>query len=444
MELKNKNITVIGMGRSGIASANFLAGKEAQVTLIDQKKRQDLEEAVQQLNPSVQTKFGSSALAGNEELIILSPGIDIESSFLETAIQQGIPIWSEVELACRFNTCPIIAITGTNGKSTTTTLIGEILQAAGKSVLIGGNIGVPFISLVDREAPDFLVLEISSFQMEAIEKFRPHISMILNITPDHLDRHKTMTTYARLKENVSKNQTEEDYLLLNQDDPNTKDLGQNSRAQKLFFSATGDVKTGVFLRENSLMLRMDATEKKICDLADLNQVMQWQVENVLAASLASSLLNIPLKTIAETLKQFTGLEHRMEWVRTYQGIDFVNDSKGTNVGAVRKSLESLSCPVVLIAGGKDKGSDFLPLKQVLKKKVKHLILIGESRSKFRQVLNGSFNYEEASSMEEAVQKAANNAASGDVVLLSPACASFDMFKNYEDRGNQFKSIVHNL
>jgi len=444
MELKNKNITVIGMGRSGIAVANFLADKQARVTLIDQKERQDLEEAVQKLNPAVQTRFGSSTLAGNEALIILSPGIDIDSSFLESAVRQGIPIWSEVELACRFSTCPIVAITGTNGKSTTTTLIGEILQAGGKSALIGGNIGIPFISLIDQKEPDFLVLEISSFQMEAIEKFRPKISVILNITPDHLDRHKTMAVYTRLKEKISDHQTENDYLLLNQDDPNTKNLGRNSRAQKLFFSATEDVETGVFLRENVLMLRRHATEKKICDLADLNQVMQWQVENVLAASLASSLLNIPLEIIAETLKQFTGLQHRMEWVRTYQGIDFINDSKGTNVGAVQKSLQSLSRPVVLIAGGKDKDSDFLPLKQTLKQKVKHLILIGEARSKFRKILNGSFDYEEASSMEDAVRKAAENAASGDVVLLSPACASFDMFKNYEDRGNQFKSIVHNL
>ena len=444
MELRNKKITVIGMGRSGVAVANFLVSREARVTLIDQKKRQDLEEAVQQLNPSVQTRFGSSTLAGNEEGLILSPGIDINSSFLEPARQQNIPIWSEVELACRFTNAPIIAVTGTNGKSTTTTLIGQILQAGGKSVLVGGNIGIPFISLVDREAPDFLVVEISSFQMEAIEKFRPKISVVLNITPDHLERHKTIEAYIRLKEKVSENQTESDYLILNQDDPNTKNLGQNSRAQKLFFSARDSVKTGVFLRENALMLRKNATEKKICHLDDLNQVMQWQVENVLAASLASSLLDIPLETIAETLKQFTGLEHRMEWVRTYRGIDFVNDSKGTNVGAVQKSLESLSRPVVLIAGGKDNESDFLPLQQVFKQKVKHLILIGEARSKFRQILNGSFNYEEANSMEDAVQKATGNAASGDVVLLSPACASFDMFIDYRDRGDQFKSIVHGL
>jgi len=444
MELRNKKITVIGMGRSGVASANFLADREAQVTLIDQKERQDLEEAVHQLNPSVQTRFGSSTLAGNEDLIILSPGIDINAPFLKPAVQRGVPIWSEVELACRFASSPIIAVTGTNGKSTTTTLIGKILQAGGKSVLIGGNIGIPFISLVDQKGPDFLVLEISSFQLEAIESFRPKISVVLNITPDHLDRHKTMAAYIRLKEKICKNQTENDYLILNQGDPNSKNLGQSSLVQKLFFSATGSVETGVFLRENALMIRRNRTVKEVCRLDALKQVMQWQVENVLAATLACSLLEIPLKIIAETLKQFTGLEHRMEWVRTYRGIDFVNDSKGTNVGAVQKSLESLSRPVVLIAGGKDKESDFLPLKQVLKQKVKHLILIGEARPKFRQILNGSLNYEEANSMEEAVHKAAGNAESGDVVLLSPACASFDMFRNYEDRGDQFKSIVHRL
>ena len=444
MNLINKNISVIGMGRSGIAAANFLAGKQAEVTLMDQKDQKDLESATKQLHASVRTQFGPLALTGSEELIVISPGVDIHSTFLQPAREQNIPVWSEVELACRFNTSPIVAITGTNGKSTCTTLIGKILLDAGKSVRIGGNLGTPFISLVDQETPDYLVLEISSFQLEAVEKFRPKISVVLNITPDHLDRHKSFAAYVALKEKISINQTENEYLLLNQDDPNTRSLGQNSKAQKLFFSATTEVKTGAFLRGNALMLRVNETEKKLCALDDLNQVMQWQVENVLAASLVSSLLDIPLENIAASLKQFTGLEHRMEWVRTYRGIDFVNDSKGTNVGAVQKSLQSFSRPVVLIAGGKDKDSDFLPLKPVFKQKVKHLILMGEARPKFREILNGSFSYEEANSMQEAVHQAAGKAASGDVVLLSPACASFDMFKDYADRGEQFKSSVHSL
>jgi UDP-N-acetylmuramoylalanine--D-glutamate ligase len=444
MDLQNKKITVVGMGRSGIASANFLAGRKAQVTLIDHKVRKDLEEAIVQLNASVQIKSGASALPGNEELIILSPGVDIHSAFLEPARKKGIPIWSEVELASRFTSTPIIAVTGTNGKSTCTTLIGKILQRAGEKVLVGGNIGIPFISLVDQKGIDFLVVEISSFQLEAVETFQPKISIVLNITPDHLDRHKTLATYIALKARIFENQTENDCCLLNEDDANTKNLGQNSSAQKYFFSARGNVDQGAFLMGSNLMLLKDGTEQKICAIEDLNQVMQWQVENVLAASLACSLLDIPTESIAESLKQFTGMEHRMEWVRTFQGIDFVNDSKGTNVGAVQKSLESLSRPVVLIAGGKDKDSDFLPLKQALKQRVKHLILIGETQSKFRQVLNGSFSYEDASSMEEAVHQAVGKAASGDVVLLSPACASFDMFVDYADRGNQFKTIVKQL
>jgi UDP-N-acetylmuramoylalanine--D-glutamate ligase len=444
MDLNNKKITVIGMGRSGIASANFLAGRKAQVTLIDHKEKKDLEEAIAQLNPSVQIVFGADALPGNEELIILSPGVDIHSPFLEPARRQGIPIWSEVELASRFTTTPIIAITGTNGKSTCTTLIGKILQLAGKKVLIGGNIGIPFISLVEQKDADFLVLEISSFQLEAIEKFRPKISVVLNITPDHLDRHKTLTTYIELKERILENQTENDFCLLNTDDANTKNLGQSSSAQKFFFSAKAKVNQGAYLMENHLMLLIDGAEKKLCAIEDLNQVMQWQIENVLAASLACSLLDIPAESIAESLRQFTGMEHRMEWVRTFRGIDFVNDSKGTNVGAVQKSLESLSRPIVLIAGGKDKDSDFSPLKQTLKQKVKHLILIGETRSKFRQVLNGSFSYEDADNMEDAVHQAMGKATSGDVVLLSPACASFDMFRDYADRGDQFKAIVQKL
>jgi len=432
------------MGRSGIALANFLAGRKAQVTLIDHKERKDLKEAVAQVNPLVQIKFGANALPGNEELIILSPGVDIHSSFLEPARRRSIPIWSEIELASRFTSTPIIAITGTNGKSTCTTLTGKILQRAGKKVLVGGNIGIPFITLVDQKETDFLVLEISSFQLEAIENFQPKISLVLNITPDHLDRHKTLERYIALKARINENQTENDCCLLNFDDANTKNLGQNSLARKFYFSSRTQVDQGAFLTGSNLMLRKHGTEKKICAIDDLNQVMQWQVENVLAVSLACSLLDIPAESIAETLKQFTGMEHRMEWVRTFRGIDFVNDSKGTNVGAVRKSLESLSRPIVLIAGGKDKDSDFLPLKQTLKQKVKHLILIGETRSKFRQILNGSFSYEDANSMEEAVHQAVGQAASGDVVLLSPACASFDMFIDFADRGNQFKTIVQKL
>lgn len=444
MELKNKKITVIGMGRSGIASANFLAGKKAQVTLIDHKERKDMEEAVAQVNPSVRIIFQADTLPGSEEMVVLSPGVDIHSTFLEPARRQGLPILSEIELACRFTSTPIIAVTGTNGKTTCTTLIGKILQKAGKKVLVGGNIGIPFISLVDQKDTDFLVLEISSFQLEAIEKFQPKISVVLNITPDHLDRHKTIAAYIALKARINENQTGNDFFLLNGDDANTKNLGQNSPAKKFFFSTKARVSQGAYLNENHLMIVKDGSEKKICAIEDLNQVMQWQVENVLAASLACSLLNIPEESIAESLKQFTGMEHRMEWVRTFQGIDFVNDSKGTNVGAVQKSLESLSRPIVLIAGGKDKDSDFFPLKQILRQKVKHLILIGETRSKFRQVLNGSFSYEDAGSMEDAVRQAVGKAASGDVVLLSPACASFDMFTSYADRGNQFKTIVQQL
>jgi len=444
MDLTDKKTTVIGMGRSGVASANFLAGRKARVTLIDHKKRKTLEEVIPQLNPSVKIKFETDTLPGDETLVILSPGVDIHSSFLEPARRRGIPIWSEVELACRFTSIPIIAITGTNGKTTCATLIGKILQRAGKKVLVGGNIGIPFISLVGQQEIDFLVLEISSFQLEAIENFHPKISIVLNITPDHLDRHKTLETYITLKARIIENQTENDYCLLNMDDANTKNLGQNSSAQKYFFSAKTKGDRGAFLMGNHLTLRKDETENKICAIEDLNQVMQWQVENVLAASLACSLLDIPAESIAESLKQFDGMEHRMEWVRTFRGIDFVNDSKGTNVGAVQKSLESFSRPIVLIAGGKDKNSDFLPLKQMLRQRVKYLILIGETRPKFRRILNGSFPYEEANSMEEAVHQAVDNASSGDVVLLSPACASFDMFIDYADRGNQFKTIVQQL
>ena len=444
MNCNNKKITIIGMARSGIAAANFLSGRGAQVTLMDVKPRADLEEAVSQLNPSVQTEFGFTTLPGDADLIVLSPGVDIESSFLEPARSLGIPVWSELELAFRFSRAPVIAITGTNGKSTTTTLIGNILNQAGKKVLVGGNLGTPFISLLEQEPADFLVLEVSSFQLEAIEQFRPHISIILNISPDHLDRHKTLARYAVLKERIAHNQTQDDFLILNQDDPGTRNLGRDRKSRKIYFSTTTEVEEGSFLRGNTLFVRLNGAEQKVCSLDELNQVMRWQAENILAAALAAALAGVPAQVTATALKQFTGLEHRIEWVRTFQGIDFVNDSKGTNVGAVQKSLQSITRPVVLIAGGKDKNTDFLPLKQILKEKVKHLILIGETKTRFREVLNGSFTYEDAGSMEEAVRQAVSKAVPGDVVLLSPACASFDMFRDYQDRGNQFKAIVRKL
>jgi UDP-N-acetylmuramoylalanine--D-glutamate ligase len=444
MEVLNKNITVIGLARTGVATANFLADRGAVVTVCDQKPIEELKEVIQNLNSKIKHKFRSIEPDSDADLIILSPGVDINSAELDGARKNGIEIISELELASRFNTAPIIAITGTNGKTTTVTLVGEILKKAGGNIIVGGNIGAPFISLVDTPELDWAVLEVSSFQLEGIKEFRPKIAAVLNITPDHLDRHKTIGHYTALKEKITDNQTNEDFLVLNQDDPLTLSLGIVKSSRKVFFSTKPNNKDGVYLENRNIKIRRDRLEKTVCSIDQIKPSVRWQIENILAAVTIADLAGIDSTVIAESLKEFSGMEHRMEWVRSVKGVDFINDSKGTNVGSVQKTLESLDRPVILILGGQDKGNDFASLKNIFKEKVKHMILIGESRSNIQKTLNGSFSYTQADALEEAVGNAFSEAVSGDIVLLSPGCASFDMFRDYIDRGDQFKSLVTKL
>jgi UDP-N-acetylmuramoylalanine--D-glutamate ligase len=443
MELQGKKVSVIGLARSGLATANFLAARGARVVAVDRKPRSALGETLARLHPAVQTRFESSVPEPDAELVVLSPGVDIDSPDLAPARERRAEIIGEIELAARFNRAPVIAVTGTNGKTTTTTLIGKILENAGKTVRVGGNIGVPFISLVDDTPKDYMVLEISSFQMETSGGFRPRIAVILNLTPDHLDRHKTLERYAALKRNIAANQTRDDHLILNWDDPLVRAMGEGIAAEKLYFSLHRETENGAFLRHGKLVLRHDQVEHTLCNTGELTQVMQWQLENALASAVATFLAGADPATIAKTLAGFSGLEHRLEWVRTLDGVDYVNDSKSTNVGSLLKCLNSFARPVILIAGGQDKGLDFSPLRDPLKK-LKRLVLIGEARNKFKQILNGGLPFEEAESLENAVRQAHQTARPGDIVLLSPGCASFDMFKNYEDRGRQFKEIVGKL
>ena len=444
MELKNKILCVIGLGKTGIAVANFLSREGARVTVTDSKPREQLLEPLKQLRADVKTRFENSEPPSDAELVVLSPGVDIHSSFLENANQTRIEIISEIELANRFNTVPIIAITGTNGKSTCTSLIAEIISQSGKTVHAGGNLGTPFISLLDQGDADYRILELSSFQMEATSGLHPIVSVILNISPDHMDRHKDFKSYVELKEKIFAHQTQNDFLILNQDDPNTRNLGKGCPAERILFSTQTELDKGIFLRGNRIIARFQNNEREMISLESLSKGMRWQVENILPAIAVALLLDVSQEAILRALKNFTILEHRLEWVRTMNGVDFVNDSKGTNVGSVCKSLNTFDRPIILIAGGKDKETDFSPLKSLMKEKVKHLVLIGETRDKFKGILNGSFGYEESDSLEEAVRLAKAKAEDGDVVLLSPACASFDMFKDYEDRGNRFKTIVKNL
>jgi len=444
MDLKDKKVSVIGMARTGIATAHFLLKQGAVVTLSDSKSEPELKEVMDRIDPSVEIRFQSSAPAPDADLVVLSPGVDIGSPELEGARQRGAEIISELELACRLTTVPIIAVTGTNGKTTTTSLIGSILKKAGKDIQIGGNIGIPFVSLLEQPPKDFMVIEVSSFQLEGTAQFRPKIGLLLNLTPDHLDRHDNMAHYAALKRKIAENQTAGDHLVMNADDPWVLRMAQGTASRQWQFSVQKELEEGAFLKNGNIVLRRDQKNLPLCSVNELQQAMQWQIENILAASLAANLAGVGPENIAEALKEFSGLEHRMEWVRDVEGVDYINDSKGTNIGAVEKSLESMSRPIILIMGGQDKGADFVALSDLLKQKVKHLVLIGEARGKIKTTLNGSFSYEEAETLEDAVQQARARAKSGDVVLLSPGCASFDMFRDYIDRGNQFKEIVHCL
>lgn len=444
MDLKNKKISIIGIARSGVAAANYLADQGARVTLLDGKSQEALAETLKQVDARVQTVCQSSSPLPDAELVILSPGVDIHSPNLDAARTSGAEIISELELAYRAGSAPIIAITGTNGKSTTTALIGHLLKAGGQDVRVGGNIGVPFISLVQDAPKDYMVLEISSFQLEGAVEFHPRISVLLNITPDHLDRHKTIEHYAALKEKIAVNQTAEDKLILNQDDPWVGRIAAGKRAQKWHFSMHGPVERGCYLDGDRIVFKDGDTEETICRIGDLQVAMQMQVANILPAALVARLTGVDASSIAQSLAEFKGLEHRLEWVRDINGVEFVNDSKGTNIGALEKSLHTFAQPIILIAGGQDKGGDFQSLKPLFKLKVKYMVLIGEATHKIQAVLNGSFGHTAAEDMASAVKKAYAQAQPGDVVLLSPACASFDMFRDFEDRGRQFKDCVQSL
>ena len=444
MELKNKIVSVIGMGKTGVETANFLSRRGARVSIMDSKPGSQLSELASQLLPEVEAVYQNCEPLSHSDLVVISPGVELESSFLEKPRQKGTEIISEIELASRINSVPIIGVTGTNGKSTCTKLIEKILIAGGKNVQAGGNLGTPFISLLDQATPEYRVLEISSFQMEATHSFNPWIAIILNITPDHLDRHKSFDQYAGLKEKIYQNQTYKDFLILNHDDPKTSSLGGNCLAKKIFFSLKNEMETGCYIKQGKIFAHINKFEGEVFSLKSLSRGLRWQIENVLPAVVTALLLEVPLASIKKVLESFTGLEHRLEWVCSQDGIDYINDSKGTNVGSVCKSLKTFDRPIILIAGGKDKNADLSPLKKIMKEKVKHLVLIGETRGKFRNMLNGSFGYEESDSLEDAVHKAKGKAEKGDVILFSPGFASFDMFKDFIDRGNQFKSIVNNL
>jgi len=447
MDLKGRRVLVVGMARTGVATAKFLKAKGSIVTTTELKPEEEMNDAVQELSGlGLSTEWGGHQTETflKQDLIVVSPGVDLKIEPIQRAMEKGIPVLSEIELAYQFIDLPIIAVTGTNGKTTTTLLIGEMLKKDGRKVGIGGNVGDPLILFTDgRDRWEVLVAEISSFQLEAIETFRPWISVLLNITEDHLDRYPCYEDYVEAKAKIFSNQNASDLALLNQDDPEVMKLAEEVKARKFFFSLNSRPKQGAFSDGETIYLRLNGMEEEY-SLTQVPLKGIHNVENMMAAVVASRLYGCSKKAIEIALGQFKGLEHRLEFVREIGGILFYNDSKGTNVGSVVKSLQSFSTPIHLIAGGKDKRTDLTPLREFIRNRVKELILIGEARERMSRELGGLTTTLMAQTLEEAVQIAYSHAEAGEVILLSPACSSFDMFKDYRERGKVFKEIVNRL
>lgn len=447
MQLEKKNVLVVGIALTGIAASNLLARSKAFVMAVDDKHEADLKENLSKLDNNVRVQTGGIEIdnISDFDLVVVSPGVNMRNPLLKQAINKRVPIWSEIELASRFIKKPIVAITGTNGKTTTTTMTGNILRDSGENVFVGGNIGFPASDVADQASQySYIVLEVSSFQLEWVHQFRPLISVILNITEDHLDRHLNFDEYVFLKKRIFQKQTENDYLILNDDDPIASRIEPENKIQKLLISRIREVADGAFLRKNKIVIRLNGEETVLGPINKIKGKGAHNVENGLVSALVGTICKVKPESIMNSLSNFDGIEHRMEFVREINGVKFINDSKGTNVGATVKSLENLDCPIILIAGGKDKEGDYSPLCEMIKRKVKLSILIGTSRTKIRLALKDYNNLEEALTLEDAVIRAFSKAKAGDVILLSPACSSFDMFKNYEERGKVFKKAVLNL
>ncbi|MBT9137737.1 MAG: UDP-N-acetylmuramoylalanine--D-glutamate ligase [Syntrophomonadaceae bacterium] len=442
------NVVVIGLGRSGLAAARLLKKKGARVKVseVSQGNNEIGERAKLLLDEGIEVETGRHSLSLIDEasLVVVSPGVPQQAAPISHARRRGVPVISELELAACFCRAPLIAIGGTNGKSTTVTLLVEIFKRAGKPALIAGNIGYPLCDFVDELTPfDLVVVEVSSFQLETIKSFRPWIAILLNITPDHLDRYNnSFDNYTQAELELFRNQSADDYALLNDDDPLVRMAPTKARVIK--FSQRNELSEGTFVKDGWVYSRFDGKEKAIlsCDEIKLHGVHNR--ENVLAAVTAAIIYGVDSKDIGNVLRRFSGLEHRVEFVREVAGVRFINDSKGTNVGAVLKSLESISSPIILIAGGRGKGADFSCLTELAAAKVKVAILLGEATDVMEKELMEAVQVKRVDSLNEAVRLAHSLANEGDTVLLSPGCSSLDMFANFEERGEAFKKMVRDL
>jgi len=448
MDLQDKRVLVVGLGKSGVASALFLKSRDARVTVSDSKPETELRNEILLLlehGITVETGGHGDRTFRDQDLIVVSPGVPVDAPQLVQARSLGEKVIGEIELAAQFLPGPVAAITGANGKTTTTTLTGEILAAAMIPVLVGGNIGTPAISFVDQATPNtWIVLEVSSFQLETVVDFRPRIAVILNITPDHLDRHKTFANYVGAKARIFENQGPEDFTVLNADDPTTVDLAERTLAQRFLFSRKKEIGMGAFLRNAHIFFRDGQLEQQIMPLSEIPLKGAHNLENVLAAISVGMLTGAHPEQIRQAVRDFKAVEHRLEFIATIAGVDYYNDSKATNVDATIKALESFPANIHLILGGKDKGSDYAVLNDLLRARVKRVYTIGAAAAKIESHIQGAAEIDRAETLETAVQRASASASAGDVVLLAPACSSFDQFQNYEHRGRVFKEAVRSL
>jgi UDP-N-acetylmuramoylalanine--D-glutamate ligase len=443
-DLEGKRVLVVGLARTGLVTALFSAGYGATVTATDERPESEIADTAEKLRAAgVQLELGGHGQASflEQDLIVVSPGVPANLPALAAARKKNIPVWSEIELAWRFLRGKLVAITGSNGKTTTTALVAHILQTSNIPTLVGGNIGTPLLALVERSTdPAVTVAEVSSFQLETIESFRPEIGVLLNLTPDHLDRHGTFEEYARAKMRMFENQLERDIAVLNADDPEvTKRMP--AKPHIFWFSRQKRVANGAFLRENEIIFRNEGSETVLARRDQIPLRGEHNVENVLAACAAAYLAGATPAAIASGVKSFRGVEHRLEFVAEIAGVQFYNDSKATNVDAAVKAIQAFPGPLLVILGGKDKGSPYTPLRDLLQERAKVALVIGEAAEKIAADLQGTVEIERAGTLERAVEMAMERAQPGDTVLLAPACSSFDQFENYEQRGRVFKELI---
>ena len=438
---------VVGAGNSGVAASRFLAAKGANVELTDIKSPEEISKeldlaSLYDLPVKLSLGFYPSVEPGKYTLVVVSPGVPLNIPPVKHAREYKIPVKGELELAYHFARAPVVAITGTNGKTTTTALVGEIFKNAGLRVLVAGNIGKPLIEEVEG-LHDIIVLEVSSFQLETTVKFRPRVGAILNITPDHLDRHLTMENYTMAKARIFMNQGPRDFAVLNYDDPRTRNLATINPAKIIYFSRQHELSAGAFVQNGWMTIIFEEQRTSVLPVRELSIPGAHNQENALAAIACCRALGVAPKVLADTLRSFPGVAHRLEFVAEIDRVRYINDSKGTNPEASMKALQAYEKPIILIAGGRNKGNDFTPFVRLLKKKARALILLGESAEEIECLARkeGMLCIFRAGNLEEAIYLAKSIACSGDIVLLSPGCASWDMYKNYEERGDHFKQTV---